>query len=165
VRRLRRILINRSTIPPLLLCMATCVLWVRSYSVQDYAGYDFGRGTFLLCSSSGCIWVGRSLSYVPSHDGGAGSFYWVEEPIPSDLGNNWLLFGMDSDASARGVAFPHWFVALLTIFVVRSIRLVGYIRERKRHTSGHCQKCGYDLRATPDRCPECGATPLAKAIA
>ena len=60
-----------------------------------------------------------------------------------------------TDTGLRGfsVAFPLWFPAAL-FAVLPAARL--YRRVRRKHPPGHCRRCGYDLRATLARCPECG---------
>jgi hypothetical protein len=63
---------------------------------------------------------------------------------------------------ARRIGFPLWLVALLacilpTIWMVRA----GHRRGLRR--KGLCVDCGYDLRATPERCPECGRSVEPKA--
>jgi hypothetical protein len=53
------------------------------------------------------------------------------------------------------IGVPHWFVCLLCLLLpaVWWWRRWRFARARER---GLCPKCGYDLRASPDRCPECG---------
>lgn len=59
------------------------------------------------------------------------------------------------DTSDVMVGVPYWFAAVVTI----APAIAWLYRNRLRRTQVGklvCMTCGYDLRATPNRCPECG---------
>lgn len=54
------------------------------------------------------------------------------------------------------VVFPHWLLAILCLSPYVPA-VLGTFRRAARRRRNACLRCGYDLRATPGRCPECGA--------
>ena len=60
----------------------------------------------------------------------------------------------------RYIVIPCWFL-LLALAIFPTIHIVHRVRFRETRLSSHCEKCGYDLRASKARCPECG-TPFVK---
>jgi hypothetical protein len=59
-----------------------------------------------------------------------------------------------TDEFAR-YSVPCWFIALFAV-PMPACWIVRRTQVRRRGFTGLCRHCGYDLRATPDRCPECG---------
>jgi len=62
----------------------------------------------------------------------------------SALSNNFRLLGVK------------WWVIVLALSPVPLRRMWQALRRRRWERSGRCVGCGYDLRASPTRCPECG---------
>jgi hypothetical protein len=74
--------------------------------------------------------------------------------------DHWNVAGAPDIGTLRIVVVPDWF--LFALFMV--LAACYWLRRTKRLAVrrarlGLCVKCRYDLRATPDRCPECGAVP------
>ncbi len=57
------------------------------------------------------------------------------------------------------LVFPHW-AGCVPLALVLTAMLPARLRRRLRRRRGLCPQCGYDVRASPERCPECG-TPVA----
>jgi hypothetical protein len=145
---LRR-LINLATIGSLLLCIATVPLWVRTYSRPQM---DFFR-----------ISSGRSYGIGTERGGIIGflqqerTFYHADDKADAQI-RRWgfRYLRITSDGMRRwNLVLPFWLLACAA-GALPVWRVVGGLRARRRQCMGRCAVCGYDLRATPGRCPECG---------
>jgi len=94
-------------------------------------------------------------------------YWWTIEPAQSASGLNMNLFDFRwtnrsrfsgtnlGNQSETSLTVPHW--VLSVAFAIPPLAwLSGFWRDRRRYPPGHCASCGYDLRASSGRCPECG---------
>jgi hypothetical protein len=74
-----------------------------------------------------------------------------------------LMFSGPSGGSSKPAAtyrfflVPPW-MTFAALAALPALRLFAYL-DRRRRPPGLCPRCGYDLRASPERCPECGSAP------
>lgn len=73
----------------------------------------------------------------------------------TQIGKGTYLEVLSAKPGCWAVKTPYWFWVVLSA-ILPGVWLIGHARRRFRLGRGRCVKCGYDLRATRDRCPECG---------
>lgn len=62
------------------------------------------------------------------------------------------------DGTMHAEAFP-LYPLLVLLAIPLCLWVIAHRRQARRELEGKCPNCGYDLRATSDRCPECGMIP------
>jgi hypothetical protein len=113
-------------------------------------------GEVWLIDRTGCLEVSD-----PSPLSSMGLFRTVEQIPYSDGVTNGPNSFAHVGAFCRSFVLP-WWVLIGCLAVLPLRRRIEKTREQirqRRAAEGCCPRCGYDLRATPERCPECGTIP------
>ncbi len=71
---------------------------------------------------------------------------------PLTFRNSFLGFKYVHTPEQAYLIIPYW----APVLVAAVLTLLAWRRQRRIFDPGLCQQCGYDLRASKDRCPECG---------
>ena len=156
---MRRKLFNLAAAVSLVLCVAVCASWVDTVwfgngrNLYDEPIYTSpvstkGRTAFKL-------WAGELQFMVGEH------------PAYMEFGtkvDTWSIPGLTLERmSGRTQGYHghvrHWLVICTFAIPVALWMLLHWWTIGHRHLGQLCAACGYDLRATPERCPECGAIP------
>ena len=170
------------TIASLLPCLAVAGVWVRSHWVRDWVRFQAVHGGAAFSRDRGEALTYPGVLYVALYrtNYAADSTPGLREGVARDDGVRWdtldgrgwnpyfatraqrMGFMYQQSGSTLGAGFatthvaaPFWALALATA-VVPVLRILRRVLRRRLQRRGLCPSCGYDLRASPERCPECG---------
>jgi hypothetical protein len=143
-----------------LLCVGCIALWARSHWAHDSVYFESREHGYLVATSRGDVRLMRRDmtfgvgvqrgSYPPSDIEGR------DRPGVRQFLGAATGAGGFGGAPARWIIVPLWMPVVVTA-IVPTAWLLYQRRTARRVREGLCRHCGYDMRATPDRCPECGA--------
>ena len=157
--------------------LVLAVMWVRSYFVSHAIGHgrqftasDGGyRIRFVMVRSSrGAVYFGAGYSlpiFLVSGPAREGWFLARDAASPpanrtpaawSGLGFSFHRVDLPTALVTRSLGVPYWFL----VSCATAVLIVPWMQRRRAcREAGKCPTCGYDLRESRERCPECG-TPI-----
>lgn len=160
-----------------LLATATIAVWVRSYWTSEsiiHVRLASPARVVLAATHPGelslaCWHVERDMRHLAKMYPEGWHFGSTPATTPDySASASWLVFSGHFDWAILdrptrddviiSAEFPLW-VPVIVLVSLGAVPLIAPFRRRARRRRGLCEKCGYDLRATPDRCPECGTVP------
>ncbi len=181
MKRLRRIIFNALTAISLLLCLVTAGMWVRSYFIRDCVHHlvatqhkleaASGKGEVIISWLPGHVdrpkWAYTRKRFGEDEDADKVDIltplFLLTSTVDED--RSWSLVGVakiaaqHANGDVRVFLIPYWLI-LTVVIAMPMIRsgwlLFRVLRSKNRRNHQRCVFCNYDLRATPDRCPECG---------
>ena len=171
--------LSRLAVRWMMLTIALCFMtaYIASWRMQTAVGYSSARGPASFALFNAC---GSLTLHIILPDSNAGlQPTWMRKHLLGDRNHpcwitnisldsininwksvtfwNWLGFGYERQQGPYGLAaqlyavsVPHWLFAALAV-------VVGWRLRPHPERIGLCHNCGYDLRATPCFCPECGS--------
>ena len=169
MRRLTRHTFALCSAVSLLLSVAVCVLWVRSHTGRELRIPLTGDHPAEAWAVPRCYILvragGLTVHWQRLLAGPNAAIMWAAmpdgqevEPMAADrwdaAGFHWQR-GKMFDGYWR-LTVPCWFAAACAA-ALPTLMSRRFWRHRVRTRRGLCLNCGYDLRASPGRCPECGA--------
>ena len=117
------------------------------YVFQTYRG-----GVYCYCYRDARLPLPQCLHLMSVPYSGRSSYIYDRRHGIAGFRLGWGLRGISPNWFA---GCPIWFAAIAAL-CLPLLRLRGWHRRRCATRRRLCRGCGYDLRATPGRCPECG---------